>query len=224
MEAMTFHFGQQPTTTPKMLLMLNYILLFVIASTAIQTQATETPAVQGTPTSNEGNWRQISGEATNGLQPNLLILKEAANWSFEIDYIAQTNFPENTWLKVTNRVGSKLELLLDGKKIQLNDAAALAAMSLPAQTTVSNIMKTLHHREHPWLWLRFGSRSPIAGESAAATTFDLKQAFGISFTNNVVLQLTPLLYRVDSNIQTARLVEFPPIKLKLLSNGDVKKE
>jgi hypothetical protein len=185
------------------------------------------------PPNKNGDICEVVGDTVEGLRPKLLVLREASNWSFELSFDAQTNLSINGWLKITNRVGSKLELWLsDGKKAPIKDASAIAAMNLPAQTTVSNVWQNVPHRWRARQWLFYFSRAKGTkeGENAAATTFGLRDVFDLSFTNDVTLRVTPLLYRVDRNIngdpniETARLVEFPPIKLKLLSNGDVQKQ
>jgi len=58
---------------------------------------------------------------------------------------------------------------------------------------------------------------------ATSANFSLQSAFDVSFTNDVVLQITPLIYKVETNEVTAHLIEFLPIKMKLLSNGEVQK-
>ena len=204
--------------------MSNRILLVITMMATLWARADDDQLTRTGTIQTRSDWYDFTDAETNGLQPRVTFSREGADWSFEIDYKALTNFPANSWLSITNRCGSKLELWLnDGVKAQIKDQTALAAMSLPTQTTVANIMRG-SARPRILQWLRFGSRSPVAGETAAVTTFNLSQAFDIAFTNDVTLQITPLLYRVDSNIQTARLIEFPPMRLKLFSNGDVKKE
>jgi hypothetical protein len=167
------------------------------------------------------------GGPTNGLQPHLLIEKSGKNWDdwdIEIDFIAKTNFAKNTWLKITNRVGSKLQLwLTNGVELQLTNPSALAAMNLPSQTAVSNIMRNVHPSNTRGLqWWPVVQHGVVDGESYQATGFKLQSAFDISFTNDVVLQITPLIYKVETNMETAHLVEFPSVKMKLLSNGEVR--
>lgn len=195
-----------------------YLFIIVICLSALSARAAD----------GHNRLREVVGEAVNGLKPSLLISHYDGNWFYEIDYYSQTNVSDNDWLRITNRCGAKLELWLNnGQKLEMKDKSALAAMGLPGQTSVSNIWSGVEHFSRNRLWLRFPldqkSRSTV-GESAASTTYSLKAAFGISFTNDVVLHLTPLLYRVDSNLQAGHLVEFPAICLRLLENGDVQKE
>jgi hypothetical protein len=165
---------------------------------------------------------EIWGDAANGLKPGLIIQKNGTEWGVDIDYLAQTNFSGVAWLMITNRVGSKPRLwLTNGMELQSTNPSVLAAMNLPSQTTVSNIMRGVRSQWRPGQWLRGSQAGLSSGDNISATTFSLQSAFGISLTNDYVLQVTPLLYKVETNRETTRLVEFPPIKVKLLSSGDV---
>jgi len=160
---------------------------------------------------------EIAGQATNGLQPHFLVEQYKSGWSIEIDLYAQTNFEPNAWLKITNREGSKLQCwLTNGTKLSLTNPSSIAASKLPLQTTVSTILKTVRPRDRRGLqWW------PVAGR-AVDPGFDYPMAtFGVPFTNDVVLQIAPLIYKVDTNGVTAHLVEFPAAKLKLTSDGKV---
>jgi len=179
------------------------------------------------------NWYDVRGDATNGMQPTILIGREYSgtnyNWSYDMSYIAQTNFSRNEWISITNRADARLVLWdKDGQKIPLKDRETAAAASLPLQTTVKDIKRGVPRSRATLLWLHF-ERDPkqkvdvAAGQSAWVTSFNLGTAFASSFTNDMVLELTPLLYRVNTNIVNAKLVEFPPIKLKLHANGEVEK-
>ncbi len=81
-------------------------------------------------------------------------------------------------------------------------------------------MRNIHPsntRGMQWLWTEPGALS-------GAGIIYLQSVFNTSFSNDVVLQVTPMLYKVETNDVTAHLVEFPPIKVRLMSNGDVRKE
>jgi len=172
-----------------------------------------------------GSLYEIVGSATNGLQPHLSIEKSGKDWSVGIDLHAQTNFDKNTWLKITNRIGSKLQVwLTNGVEVTSTNQSILTAMSPLAQTTVANIMvgvRPLHTRGLQW-W-PVVNKAVTAGDFGPTTVFELQTDFGISFTNDIILQIAPLIYKVETNEVTAHLVEFPPIKMKLLSNGEVQK-
>jgi hypothetical protein len=169
---------------------------------------------------------EVWGEATNGFQPDILIEKFETDWHIDIELFAQTNFEKNTWLKITNRVGSKLQLwLTNGVELKSTNSSVLAATNLPCQTTVSDIMRGVHpSNRRGSQWLSVVGQPIAAGKFYPSVTFfRLCDAFDISFTNDVVLQITPLIYKVETNGTAAHLVEFPPIKMKLLSNGKVQK-
>jgi hypothetical protein len=55
---------------------------------------------------------EIPGVGTNGLRPVVGIQRYGDDWLFQIDLIAQADFSRTTWLKITNRVGSKLRACL----------------------------------------------------------------------------------------------------------------
>jgi hypothetical protein len=150
----------------------------------------------------------------------LFASRSSSNWHFEIDFIARTNFASNTWLKITNRIGSRLRLWwTNGVEITSTNPSILAINQLPARMSVEALMQGVRPRSRrgtQWLWTKQGM--PVA-----ATTFDLHEFYNIPFTNDFEIKLAPLLYRVDTNHSTARLVEFPPIQLKLLSSGQVER-
>jgi hypothetical protein len=167
--------------------------------------------------------QRIVGISTNGLQPTISIQQLGGDWTIEIDYVTQSNFAKYTWLKVTNREGAKLQLwLTNGQAILSSNASVRAAMSLPYQTTVSNVMDGVRSSRRGDQWFRtVVDGSSKAGLSYTASVFTLGEAFGTSISNDCILHITPLMYRVNSNMTTATLLEFPPIKVKLLTNGIV---
>jgi hypothetical protein len=167
-----------------------------------------------------GNPLKFFGEATNCLQPCLLLEKTGAGWAVEIDYIAKTNFSKYSWLKINNSVGAKLQAWSDvGTMLLQKNPAGLTVTDPPASTTVSNIMHSVHpssKRGLQWLWTEPGTMS-------GATAFSLQTYYDIPQSSNVIVQLEPLLYKVNSDGVTADLIGFPPIRLKILSTGDVQK-
>jgi hypothetical protein len=166
----------------------------------------------------------IWGEATSGLKPCVSINKDAG-WYFYMDFVAQTNFSAHTWLNITNRVRSKLELWqTNGVPVLSKNTDVLDAFHLPNQTTVSEIMKhsVIPRAQHAYQWFHVG-RPMDDGTRDGSGGISLQSAFDISFTNDYVLQITPLLYKVDTNEVNATLVEFPPIKIKLMADGHVQK-
>jgi hypothetical protein len=159
---------------------------------------------------------QFWGEASNALQPYVSVSAYTEDWGIEIGFLAQTNFPHHTWLNTTNRFGSKLQLWLTNEvEVPSKDAAVLAAFHVPPQTTVSNILRSVRYSVRGMQWL-----SGEAHRLSATADFGLRSAFNLPLTNDMVLQITPLIYRVDTNL-SARLVEFAPIKMRLMANGNV---
>src|SRR5581483_11090642 len=90
-------------------------------------------------------FQEISSESFGGLQPVITIDGAGlGKWGFVIDFIAQTNFPNNAWIKTPNPFGSSLRLSLeDGTEITPTNINATSAIKLPDKTTVSNIMSTI---------------------------------------------------------------------------------
>ena len=161
---------------------------------------------------------QIWDEGVGGLQPVFSFHNYGGEWSVTIDYFTRTNYGPNSWLLPTNRVASKLELWqTNGVPITSKNVDALAALHPPSQTTVSNIINHFHPvNRRGSRWLR-----TVPGYLSGAAAFDLDWAFGVPATNDYVLRITPLVYRPDTNLVNAQLIEFKPIKVKLLSNGSI---
>jgi len=67
-------------------------------------------------------------------------------------------------------------------------------------------------------WMSFALSSTASG-----AYFCLQDVFHISVTNDLVLEVTPLIYKVETNRVTAHLVEFAPIRIKLTADGKVQK-
>lgn len=197
------------------LLLVSFILSGVFSACA------QTPTGQSREFS---GLHEVEGEATNGLQPRIFITHSRTDWHIDITYIAQTNFANYAWLNVSNRVGSKLQLCLtNGMEVPPKSPDAFGALYLPATTTVSNVMagSWIPRRQRAAQWLmHWGAK---IGESEQAVTFSLRNAFGDSVTNDVVLQIAPIIYRVDADRTTAHLVEFPGIKINLKSDGKIEK-
>jgi hypothetical protein len=162
------------------------------------------------------------GHATNGLQPLLRIERGGSDWAVEIFYLARTNFPGNVWLRVTNRAGSKIKVLdQNGEERPLKEPSALSAWKLPVETKVSDVMRGVERPRRVLQWWKTDFTNSVAGKLHSATTFGLENLYGGPFTNDYILLLAPLLYKVDTNGETAHLVEFPSLSLKLLTNGNV---
>jgi|SRR5665213_89171 len=88
---------------------------------------------------------EIQGEATNNLKPSLSIQKLNADWSVEIEFTAQTNFSERSWLKIANHFGSKLRLwTTNGIEIQPTNLIVSTSQQFPIQTTVLDVLSEFH--------------------------------------------------------------------------------
>lgn len=110
----------------------------------------------------------------------------------------------------------------NGVAVVSTNRDVLSAFHIPKQTTVSEIIS---HSVYPrnkrgYQWWSIGS--PVkAGRGGEATFFTLESAFPILMTNDYILKISPLLYKVDTNTVNAQLVEFPAIKVKLMSSGQI---
>jgi hypothetical protein len=166
------------------------------------------------------------GKPTNGLQPHFRVGNYLRDWRVEIDFLSQGDFSDRTWLLITNQVGSQLKLATaEGIDIALKDTSARAAWSLPSMTSVSNnmlAMRRLHRGAESHLWWRTDTIGSFTGQEQLAYSFDLKPCFDFPPSRDLVLEIAPLIYRVADDEESARLVEFPPVKIVLSTNGSVR--
>ncbi len=118
---------------------------------------------------------------------------------------------------------------LPGKEYLLMRGSARNAFILPATTTVSNVMQSLaHNRGRGMLWLAGGAQMFRTNTMLPGSTYRIADLFGIQTTNELLFEVRPLLYEVDTNHpsvpvpnRTASLVEFPAIRVLLHTNGTV---
>jgi hypothetical protein len=135
----------------------------------------------------------IELRSSNGLVPKIFMEKTGNGWSVNFDFEAQTNFARNTWLRITNRVGSRLRLWTTNRiEIVSTNTDLLHVTSLPAKTTVREIMSGVPRRwrVNQWLYTQVGG-------SITTTGFNLQDYFSFPATNDVVLQITPLMPNGD---------------------------
>jgi hypothetical protein len=112
---------------------------------------------------------------------------------------------------------------MDNAEIKSTNAELVALSSIPTDAAVSNILKGVSWRWRGGQWWRTGFKGTTAGETYLLSGFRLRSLFNTDFTNDAVLQVTPVIYKVDTNKLSAHLVEFPPIKLNLTSRGNVQR-
>ncbi len=163
----------------------------------------------------------VIGTAAQGLQPIVIFEKNRGDndWWLVLKFSPSTNFAILTWLAPFKYFRAKFQICLTkGDHIQPTDPRLLDAMTLPFFTTVSNALRGVR-------WDRRGGQWPhgIARQSFQTASFSLRSGFGTPFTNDFLLQITPLMYKENTNNQTAWLVEFPPIRVKLKIDGTVEK-
>ncbi len=192
--------------------------LLLLASAVIACKAIVVDAqTSGRPS--EPPLRSINGSSFNGLLP-IVTIDGGPQWGMEIAFEAQTNFSKNAWMRTRIPTGCRLTAqTLSGAELAITNPAVLAAIHLPAETTVSNIWSGLPRREFIHQWLRLSLDAPKPGDNGVSANFPLSRAFSLPFTNDVVLKMEPLLYRIDADLKTAHLVTFPPIQIKLMTNG-----
>lgn len=169
-----------------------------------------------------GGARDIIGKSEAGLHPSVTIFREGSEWHYEIAFVGETNFPDNAWLKPPTRLGGKLRLFLNnGIEIALTNES-VNSVALPNISAVSNIIQMAPNEYRVRMWMAFGPGwgGKDVGREEPTANFPLSYLFQISATNDYTFVVTPLLYRVDTN-SIARLVEFSPIKVRLLSTGKV---
>ena len=165
--------------------------------------------------------KEVDGSNTNGAQPYVQIWTSSNKWQIEVGFIFTTNFPGHTWLKITNHVGAKLELWqTNGVKIISKNTDVRDALRLPKHTLSTEI---LQHSGRPkgtgaYQWLEAGFTIPD-GDQIITADFSLSSAFDVAFTNDYVLNISPLIYKVETNLYSAHLVEFPPFKIRLNADG-----
>jgi hypothetical protein len=169
----------------------------------------------------------IWGVATNGLRPVVFIDYSPEGWDLAISLLPLENFPERTWLAITNHVRSKVELWrTNGVQVLSTNADVVNAFRLPKRTAVSEVFMNSGYPRHMrgLQWLCAGA--PISAGKLAPYSTDWWRpgsVFSMSPTNDYVLKISPLIYRADTNQLTAHLVEFQCIAIKLMANGHVQK-
>lgn len=165
---------------------------------------------------------EVQGRATNSLQPNFLFQREiranGPDWRVEIDLTAQTNFPGHTWLKVLDPCGAKMRVWFTND-VELTATGTKGLTSPPARTTVPDVLNGIYRRYRGRQWWPSSNLGAASDQQVFLSSFKLSDVFAGPFTNDVVLQMSPLIYKVDTNGVTANLIEFPPTKIRLTTDG-----
>lgn len=165
---------------------------------------------------------EVIGVARDGLLPVILTDIPVTNVCVTINFRVMSNVIGTGWLMVTNQAGAKVKLWAsNGVEVALKDPNSLAVWNLPVETTVSNVMSGVDRSRRVQLW--WASPSPTLGHTYAGYSFLLESLFGIAITNDVIMELTPLMYKANASNNIVRLIEFPAIHVKVKPNGDLEK-
>ncbi len=159
--------------------------------------------------------RRVTMAVKEGLRPDLAITRCGSDWRFEIQFLSMTNSPYHTWLRITNHLGANLTLQSSSGTYwpRVSEEATQIA-ELPKSGSVSQLLSLTTELPGLLQWL-----STDTG-LATSTEFRLSDAFEGPFTNQFVIQIDPLLYKVGPD-STAHLVNFGLIKLRLDPRGTI---
>ncbi len=168
----------------------------------------------------------IEGKEDHGLRPDFLIQRNGSDW-YIVEYMEiVTNSDRYTWLIPVDPFNAVLTLSdLDGTSLAAKKRA-IAALSLPRLTTISNALRNLESSDRGYQW---AAGVGHVGDEFQIAAFPLSAAFEIPHERNLVLSVSPLMYRQFTNASVldggsmVRLVEFPALNLLLKTNGDVEK-
>ena len=156
-------------------------------------------------------------QGAKALRPDLYCIKYGDDWEATLQFTPVTHFERFTWLLTANPFGGQIQVCsTNGIQCTPTNRQVRQAFDLPFFTTVSNALKGTDASRRGLQW-------PPSDVSFQTAAFSLKSAFGMSFTNDVFFQLIPLMYRENTNNQTAWLVEFPAIRVKLKADCTVEK-
>jgi hypothetical protein len=160
-------------------------------------------------------------------------LSQDGNWDVCVYFTSTRPVSNDWWLCVTNKIGCQLHLWeSDGSELHSKKSYVSAAFHLAKQATMSSLFEYLRHqRSGPMLMEHL--RIDPDGVSQAYE-FQLGDLFPMQFDHEYLLQVTPMLYKARTNVlqvksvndvvtnrTLADLVEYPPLILKLLTNGNV---
>jgi hypothetical protein len=164
----------------------------------------------------------VRGVTANGLTPIFQFVRYSDNWTIQIDFQASSSLPAQTWLRITNRVDSKVALWsTNGVAIPLKDSTAIAVNDLPTQSEAANVLRGVSRSRRGGQWWPSAAVAVKADDIYPMATFSLGNTFGFSLTNDVILSLAPLMYGTKPGSQLLTLVEWPTNHYRLNANGTV---
>lgn len=110
----------------------------------------------------------IQAAATNALSPVISFSRLSEDWTCEIDFMAQTNIPERTWMVITNRVGAELHLWsIRGEELEITDPDAAAVLRIENESTVTKLIhgsfRPRNQRGMQWLHTEVGNPMAATG-------------------------------------------------------------
>jgi hypothetical protein len=199
-------------------------LLRTFAITIIGLQTTVSEAQVESPANLAGSppvFQPIPGPSTDGLLSSLLFDygHSSNDWCITLQFTPTSNFSFHKWLIPADPFDSQVQLCFtNGVQIPSKDFTNSSTLNLPVFTTVSNALRTVRPNRRYGHWPH-----GVAGQTFQTTSFCLRDIFGIEFTNDVILQISPLMYMEDTNSETVHLKQFPPVTVELMANGSVKK-
>jgi hypothetical protein len=173
----------------------------------------------------------IQGKVKDDLRPSF-VLNKNRNWSVYVYFSSTRPIKEEWWLcVVSNRIGCQLRLWAeDGALIGSEHSAVDDAFHIAGKAKIPNLLQGIKHAPGP----RMMPRLWIAPDAVTEVySFSLAELFPMVANKSFTLEIAPMLYKADVNPQdlpsrdpvsdriTAHLVDFPPLYLKLLTNGAV---
>jgi hypothetical protein len=179
--------------------------------------AVSPPLVNAQPTNTHFDPDANISLTSKALRPVLFCDRKGDDWEILLQFRTVEPFERFTWLQTANPIGGQLQVCLtNGVLCQPKNPKVLEAFNLPFYTTVSNALRGVPWETRTSHWPRDRVGFQTAG-------FSLKSVYGMSFTNDVLLQMVPLMYKENTNTQTVWLVSFPPLRVKLKADGTIQK-
>jgi hypothetical protein len=175
--------------------------------------------------------QRIEGNAKDNVRPSLL-LDKGTNWNVFVYFAGPVQ--DEWWLGVvSNRIGCQLRLWeTNGVEVHPSNSEVAAASQVAAHPIVASLLDSI--RNHRGSDLGMWRRLLILPDAVIEVyRYSLGDLFPIASDREYTLEVAPMLYRVNIDKEklksndihtdrlTADLVKFPPLYLKLLTNGTV---